>query len=79
MDLQTVFYVLGIVCMSLSLLLLISLVILVFYIWKKVGQLQKLVEEKIEDISNRPGEIAAQVGAKVVSQAVKKAKKFFDQ
>jgi uncharacterized membrane protein len=77
MDLQTVFYILGIIFMSLSILLLVGLVILVFYIWKKVTQMQKMIEEKIDDISSRPGEIAAEVGAKVVTQAVKKAQDYF--
>lgn len=79
MELQTIFYILGIVCMSLSLILLISLVVLVFYIWKKVVELQKLIEEKINDISNRPVEIASEIGAKVVTQAVKKAKSYFEK
>ena len=79
MDLQSVFYVLGIICMSLSLILLIGLVVLVFYIWRKVSQLQKIVEEKIDDITNRPGEIATEIGAKMVSQAVKKAKDYLSR
>jgi uncharacterized membrane protein len=76
-DLQTTFYSLGIIFMSLSILLLIGLVVLVFYIWKKVTQMQKMIEGKIEDISSRPGEIAGEIGAKVVGEAVKKAQSYF--
>ncbi|MBP9719540.1 MAG: hypothetical protein KBD46_03645 [Candidatus Levybacteria bacterium] len=77
MDLQTTFYIMGITFMSLFAILFISMLVLVFYIWRQVSQLQQFIEEKIDDITNRPGEYAVDIGTAVVSSAVKKAKKFF--
>jgi len=78
MDLQTTFYILGIVFMSLCIILFASMLVLVFYIWRQVTQLQQFIEEKIDDFTNRPGEIVSDIGAAMVSKAVKKAKNFFD-
>lgn len=76
MDLQTVFYTLGIIFMSLSILILVGLFILVFFLWRKISQFQTMIEEKIEDIKSRPAEIAGELGAAMVDKAVKKAKSF---
>lgn len=76
MTLETVFYTLGIICMSLSLILLGGLFILVFYIWRKVNNMHALIEKKIEEFTAHPVELASQIGATVVTQAVKKAKDF---
>lgn len=78
MDLQTTFYTMGIVFMSLFIILFTALLVLVFYLWRKVSQMQRLIEEKIDDFSSRPGEIVTDIGAAMVSKAVKKAKDFFE-
>jgi hypothetical protein len=59
-------------------ILLTGMLILVFYIWRKVTQMQQLIEEKIDDITNNPGEIVTDIGAAVVTKAVKQAKKYFN-
>lgn len=76
MDLQTTFYVMGITFMSLFIILFIALLVLVFYIWRKVSRLQQFIEEKIDDFTNRPGELAVDIGTAVVNKAVKKVKSF---
>ncbi len=48
MELQTTFYVMGIIFMSVMFVLMIALTILVFYIKGKVTEMQKSFEEKIE-------------------------------
>jgi hypothetical protein len=78
MDIQTTYYILGIIFMSMCIVLLTGMLILVFYIWRKVTQMQQLIEEKIDDITNNPGEIVTDIGAAVVSKAVKQAKKYFN-
>lgn len=78
MDLQTTFYTLGIIFMSLSILLFISMLVLVFYIWRKVSRMQQVIEEKIDDFVSRPAEIAGEIGASLVNKAVKKAKSFLE-
>jgi flagellar biogenesis protein FliO len=52
MDLQNTFYVLGIVFMSLSLLILVGIIVLLFYIKKKVASIHAEIEAKIDDINN---------------------------
>lgn len=78
MDIQNTYYVLGIIFMTLSIILLVGMLVLVFYIWRKVSQMQQFIEEKIDDLTNRPGEIAGELGAAMVHKAVKKAKSFFE-
>lgn len=78
MDLQTTFYSLGIIFMSLSILLFVSMLVLVFYIWRKVSRMQQVIEEKIDDFVSRPAEIAGEIGASLVNKAVKKAKSFLE-
>lgn len=78
MDLQTTFYTMGIIFMSLFIILFTALLVLVFYMWKKISQMQRMIEEKIDDITNRPGEFATDIGAALVNKAVKKAKSFFE-
>ncbi len=51
MSLQDSFYILGIVFMSLSIIILIGIVILLFYIKKKITDIHKFAELKIEDIT----------------------------
>jgi hypothetical protein len=51
MDIQTVFYVLGIIFMVLSIAILLSIFILLLYIRKKVSDIHHLVENKIEELT----------------------------
>ena len=51
MDLQNTFYVLGIVFMTLSILILLGIAILLFYIRKKITDLHDLVESKITEFT----------------------------
>ena len=52
MNLQDAFYTLGIVFMSVSLLILIGIAVLLFYIRGKVAEIHAEIEEKIQDINN---------------------------
>ena len=75
--LQTIFYVVGIICMALYTLLLIVGVILLFYIKAKITQIATIVEQRIEQVKNvvtHPEELAATVGAAVATTAIKKVK-----
>jgi hypothetical protein len=51
MDLQNTFYVLGIIFMTLSILILLGIAILLFYIRKKITDLHDLVELKITEFT----------------------------
>lgn len=52
MDLQTTFYIIGIVFMSLMLLIMIGVVIAIFAIRAKVIALERTVNEKISTVTN---------------------------
>ena len=75
MNLQDAFYIIGIICMSLYTLFLIVMVILLFYIKKKINDLTDIVEKKIEiakEITNHPKRVAASIGAAVATKALSK-------
>lgn len=72
MTLQTIFYIIGILCMSLYTVLLIAVVILLFYIKKKMTDFSKMVEEKVSEVKtimHSPRDMAATVGATLADKA----------
>ena len=78
MMLQNTFYIIGIICMTLYTLLLIAIVVLLFYIKKKISDVSKNVEEKIREVKeivSHPKEVAASVGAAVADTALHQAAK----
>lgn len=52
MDLQNTFYLLGIIYMVLGILILIGIVILLFYIKKKIGDLQDFIELRVDQLTH---------------------------
>ncbi len=52
MDLQTAFYVIGIVFMSLMLLIAIGITLAIFKIKAKITQIHKRIDEKLAVVSN---------------------------
>lgn len=79
MDIQTIFYLVGIIYMTLYTLLFIAKVILVFVIKKKVTAIYKGVERKyetIKEVVTHPQDVAASVGAAVANTAFTQATKF---
>lgn len=81
MELQTTFYILGIIFMAVMLILLIALVIAVFVIRGKIVAIEKQIQDKIDQVANiadRGTEIAAAVGAKAVETAAHAVKGMLD-
>lgn len=52
MDLQNTFYLLGIIYMVLGIFILIGIVVLLFYIKKKIGDLHDFVELRIDQLTD---------------------------
>ena len=52
MDLQTAFYIIGIVFMSLMLLIMIGIAITVFVIKAKINAIHRRIEEKLAVVTN---------------------------
>ena len=68
----------GIIFMSISLLLLIGIVVLVFYIKKKVTDIHNNIEGKLEDINDmaiRPAKKVFDIASSFVSGFSKSRKK----
>jgi len=72
--LKTTYYTLGIIFMALILIVLLTLLIILFYIKHKVSLLQKNIEEKISDLKRHPQEAALDLGASLIEKLVKKGK-----
>jgi Flp pilus assembly pilin Flp len=70
MALETTYYIIGIICMSLITLILLGLITVAIIIAVKVHHIQKVVKEKLQPITN----IVETVGAvaKKAKRAVKK-------
>lgn len=66
MELETSFYIIGIIFMSLMLLITIAAVIAIFVIKSKIDAIHRRVEEKLSVVTN-----IAQVGSDIVSAAKK--------
>lgn len=82
MDLQTLFYAIGLVYMVLGIALLLTLVVVVIYVMRRVTQLERTIERKLEIISEaarHPAEAALGIGASIAEIAVEKFKDMFDK
>jgi len=80
MSLQDIFYIVGIITMSLYVLLLFTLVIILFYIKRKLTDIITIIENKMEiikDIISHPKETAAVVGGVLANKAIHEASKLF--
>jgi len=65
MTLENTFYVLGIIFMVMNIAILIGLVVGVFFIKKKIEEIQATVEEKIasvKEVTSQPAALARGVG-----------------
>lgn len=72
MELETVFYVLGIVFMTLMLVIITSLVIGVFLIKKKIDRIHDAIEDKMMVISSAVE--AGKRGTRAVKNVVRKVR-----
>ena len=86
MDLETLqvtYYSMSIVFMTLFLLAIITLLILIFYIWIKVSKLQAQVEVTLNEFKRNPSEKAAEIalniGASVASAGAKKVQEIIEK
>lgn len=75
MGLENTFYVIGIIFMSLSVLILICIVVLVFYLKKKVDSIHREIDEKMQDFNvlvANPVKGAAKFASAIISGKSKK-------
>ncbi len=67
--------------MTMAIVLLVALVFAVFYIKKKVNDMHRTFDEKLEfvkNMANHPAESAVDIGASLAEAAVEKIKEAFE-
>lgn len=74
-SLETAFYTLGIILMSLIVILMVVSVIIIFYIKHKINLIQRTIEDKIRDVTTKPQEVAFDIGAGLLSKFINRKKK----
>jgi len=74
-SLETAFYTLGIILMSLIVILMVVSVIIIFYIKHKINLIQRTIEDKIRDVTTKPQEVALDIGAGLLSKFINRKKK----
>jgi hypothetical protein len=82
MDLQNTFYLLGIIFMSFSILILLSIVVLLFLIINGIRGIHKNINDKIDLFAERAtssSNLAVDIGTAVAGSVIKKAKQAFDK
>jgi hypothetical protein len=75
MNIQDVFYLLGIVFMTFSLGLLLTIVIFLFYVRKKANEFYQKTDAKVKlvkSVMSHPKEIATALGATFANKALHK-------
>ncbi len=77
MDLQTVFYTIGIIYMLINILFLLGIGIGIYFIARIVLDIRKQIMEKIkyvENIMHHPEETIANIGAMLIKSALRKGR-----
>ncbi|MBU4017007.1 hypothetical protein KKF69_06055 [Patescibacteria group bacterium] len=74
-DLQTIFYIVGIMYMVLSTVVLIAIIAGIFIIFRTVRDIRRKVEEKIKNVERiiqHPEEIVGAIGASLIQKGLQK-------
>ncbi len=77
MDLQSIFYIVGILFMSLAIILLLVIGYVLFALKQKITHLTETIEEKLDKVSrlmDDPTDVAFTIGSQVANKAVRKVK-----
>lgn len=75
MTLENTFYTLAIIYMVFGIIISIALVVAVFYIKNKIDTISGNIEEQLERLKEKPGDVAMDIGSAVAASAIKQVKK----
>ncbi len=78
-QLQTAYYIIGIVFMILYGLLLIGIVIFIFFMWKKIRLFINTIDKRIHEAKKYPEEVASTIGSTLATTAFEQIKKMFQR
>lgn len=79
-DLQSTFYLIGIIYMIINLLLLIAVGVGIIFIFRSVMEMRKKVEEKlkyVENVIRHPEDVIADIGASLIRKSFQGIKRGF--
>jgi len=79
MNVQDIFYTLGIVFMVLGIGILVTIGLVLWTIMRKVTYIHNLIETNIQRFSDNSAEVAMEIGSKMANVAVKKVKEAFNR
>ena len=78
MDLQNTFYLMAIIFMSLLIIITLAVAVILFYIMKKIADVQKAIDKQIDRLNRftaDPADTAANIGAAVANTAINQVKR----
>ena len=79
MNVQDIFYSLGIVFMVLGIGILVTIGVVLWTIMRKVTYIHNLIETNIQRFSDNSADVAMEIGSKMANVAVKKIKEAFNR
>ena len=79
MNVQDVFYSLGIVFMVMGIGILVTIGVVLWTIMRKVTYIHNLIETNIQRFSDNSADVAMEIGSKMANVAVKKVKEAFNR
>lgn len=77
MSLQDLFYLTNIIFFTLLNLILLGILVLMFYIKKKIDDMQRTIETGVHRLTDNTAETVVDIGAAVTGAAINKAKEVF--
>ena len=79
MNVQDVFYTLGIIFMVLGIGILVTIGLVLWTIMRKVTYIHNLIETNIQRFSDNSADVAMEIGSKMANVAVRKVKEAFNR
>jgi hypothetical protein len=76
MSLQDLYYITNIIFFTLLNLILLGILLLMFYIKKRIDSIQKTIEVGMHKLSDNTAETVVDVGAALTGAAISKAKEY---
>ena len=73
MDLQSLFYLVSIIFMSLLIAVMIGILVTIIIIQKKISALHHTLEKQVQSLFNDPSHLAAQIGIGLTENLMKRA------
>lgn len=77
MDLQSLFYLVSIIFMSLLIAVMIGILVTIIIIQRKISALHHTLETRVQSLFDDPSNLAAQIGIGITENLMKRARTIF--